>query len=55
MCWGAAGVGAVLALAFGLDAALGMPFGGHSRTLDILGAVGGLLIAYLAWDTSREW
>jgi hypothetical protein len=57
MCWGSIGVAVVLLLLFGLDLALGLPFGGGMDLfgpIDILGIVGCTLTGYLAWHTLRE-
>ncbi len=47
-------VGALLALTFIADIALGVPFGGKSPSMAIGFISGGLLLAYLGWNAMRE-
>ena len=48
-------VGGLLALAFILNLALGIPFGGKGGLVANLGfAVSGLMLAYLGWNAYRE-
>ncbi|HQR05471.1 MAG TPA: hypothetical protein PLN21_01545 [Gemmatales bacterium] len=54
MCWIALGVAAFMTLLFLLDIFVGFPFAGASPTLDVFGILGGAVIGYLAWDTTRE-
>ena len=54
MCWGALGVAGVLLLLFILDIALGIPFGGLSIVVDILGIVVAGLVGYLGWDSLQD-
>lgn len=48
------GVGLLLAVAFGLDAVIGEPFGGANTPIDIGFAVCGLILAYMSWDALRS-
>jgi hypothetical protein len=54
MCWGSLGVSGVLLLLFLLDLVLGMPFGGLSTVVDILGLISCGLVAYLSWDALQD-
>jgi hypothetical protein len=54
LCYGVLGVAAFMTLLFLLDIFLGIPFAGASIVLDIFGILGGAVVAYLAWDTARE-
>lgn len=54
LCWIAFGVAAFMTLLFLLDIFVGFPFAGASTVLDIFGILGGAVIGYLAWDTTRE-
>jgi hypothetical protein len=54
MCWGSLGVSGVLLLLFLLDVILGMPFGGLSTVVDILGLIACGLVAYLSWDALQD-
>ncbi|HVU87892.1 MAG TPA: hypothetical protein VHD36_11270 [Pirellulales bacterium] len=47
-------VAILLILVFGLDVALGFPFGGASKTMDIGFCIAALLLGYLSWSTLRE-
>src|SRR5437899_2274600 len=53
LCWGSLGVAGFLLLLFVLDIALGLPFGGFT-VVDIFGIIACGVVAYLAWDASRE-
>ncbi|MCE2804669.1 MAG: hypothetical protein LW700_05585 [Gemmataceae bacterium] len=53
-CLGSMGVAGLLALLFLLDMALGMPFGGVSFLVDILGLLAAGLVLYLAIDAFRD-
>ncbi len=56
MCYGALGVAALMFLLFLLDLLAGFPFGGGSAfTLaDIFGLLAAGVIAYLAWNASKD-
>lgn len=47
-------VAAVLLLLFGLDLAIGIPFGKFSKTMDILLILASAMLGYMAWSTYRE-
>ncbi len=47
-------VAALLLLVFGVDLALGFPFGGASRVMDIGFIVCSAILGYLSWMTLRE-
>jgi len=51
-------IGLVLAglivLLFGVDLALGIPFGRTSMAMDIAFVICGAILAYLSWSTMRE-
>lgn len=47
-------VAVLLLLVFGLDLALGMPFGKVSITMDVLFLVCGVALAYMSWLTLRQ-
>ncbi len=49
-CLGSMGVAGLLSLLFLVDMILGMPFGGVSLIVDILGLLAGGLVCYLAFD-----
>ena len=53
-CLGSMGVAGLLSLLFLLDMVLGMPFGGVSLFVDILGLLAGGLVLYLAFDAFRD-
>jgi hypothetical protein len=54
LCWGAMGVAGVLLVLFVLDLVMEIPFGRISVTVDVLGALAALLVAYLSWDAFRD-
>jgi hypothetical protein len=54
LCWGSMGVSGVLLLLFGLDIALGVPFGGISKVVDGISIVACGLVFYLAYDAFRD-
>jgi len=47
-------VAALLLIIFGLDLALGIPFGKPSMMMDVGFVVCGAILAYLSWTTFRE-
>ncbi len=47
------GVGALLALVFGLDMTIGIPLGGANSMMDIGFLIGGLILAYMSWDALK--
>jgi hypothetical protein len=53
-CLGSMGVAGMLSLLFLVDMILGMPFGGVSLIVDILGLLAGGLVGYLAFDAHRD-
>jgi hypothetical protein len=55
LTYGALGVAALMLLLFLLDLLAGFPFGGGSFvTVDILGILAAGIVAYLAWNASRD-
>jgi hypothetical protein len=55
MCYGALGVAALMFLLFLLDLVAGFPFGGGSFLLaDIFGMLTSAVVAYLAYNASRD-
>ena len=47
-------VSVLLLLLFGLDLAVGFPFGGANTVIDIGFVVFSALLGYLSWSTMRE-
>jgi hypothetical protein len=47
-------VAALLLLVFALDLALGIPFSGASKVMDVGFIICALILAYLSWSTFRE-
>jgi hypothetical protein len=47
-------IAGVLLILFGLDLALGVPFGGASGAMDIGLVVAAGILGYLSWATFRE-
>jgi hypothetical protein len=54
LCWGSMGVAGLMLLLFVLDLAFTVPFGGISKTVDILSIICSTLVLYLGWDASRD-
>ncbi|HEY1186284.1 MAG TPA: hypothetical protein VGE74_01445 [Gemmata sp.] len=55
LCFGALGVGALMALLFLLDIVATFPFGGGPFiTVDIFGLLGSLIVIYLGYNSSRD-
>lgn len=54
LCWGSMGIAGLLLVLFVLDLAMGIPFNGLNRMVDILGALACAVVAYLGWDTARD-
>lgn len=47
-------VAALLLFMFGLDLALGFPFSGASKTMDVLFLLCAATLGYMSWSTFRE-
>jgi hypothetical protein len=54
LCWGALGVTGLILLFFILDMPLGWPFGGLSKTADVLGILASAILIYFCYETARE-
>jgi hypothetical protein len=54
LCWGSLSVAGIMLLFFILDIALAIPFGGLSKTVDVLGIVASVILLYLSFETLRE-
>jgi hypothetical protein len=54
LCWGSLGVAGILLLLFLLDMIFGIPFGGISWIVNIIGVFACGLTAYLAWESFKE-
>jgi hypothetical protein len=58
LCYGALGVGALMALIFLLDLFVGFPFGGGAsnpfKTADVFGFLASAIVVYLGWNASRD-
>ena len=50
LCWSSLSVAALILICFGLDLILGIPFGGLSKTVDIIGILASGILVYLCWD-----
>ncbi|MCE9546584.1 MAG: hypothetical protein K8T25_13840 [Planctomycetia bacterium] len=46
--------GALLVVIFGIDLAIGMPFGRPSAKMNIVFIVAGILLALMGWSLQRE-
>ena len=54
MCLATMAISGLVLLAFALDLALKIPFGGLSTSVDVLTVVGAGLVGYLGWESFRE-
>lgn len=55
MCYGALGIGALMALVFLLDLLVGAPFGGGKFVMgDVFGFLASGIVVYLGWNASRD-
>ena len=54
LCWASMGVSGGLLVLFVLDIAIGMPFGGLSRVVDIIAVLACGLVLYLGWDAFKD-
>ena len=54
LCIGGGVVAALLLLVFGLDLAIGLPFGGYSPVMNGAFIVCSAVLGYLSWATFRE-
>ena len=53
-CWASMGVAGLLLLLFLLDLFLNVPFGGISKTVDVLIILSCGVVLYLAYDAFRD-
>jgi hypothetical protein len=54
LCWGSMGIAGLLLLLFLLDIALGIPYGGLSSIVDIIGILASGIVLYLGWDAFKD-
>jgi hypothetical protein len=54
LCWSSMGVAGLLLLLFLLDLFLSVPFGGISKTVDVLIVLSCGVVLYLAYDAFRD-
>jgi hypothetical protein len=54
LCWGSMGVAGFLLLLFVVDIPLGIPFGGLSIPVDIIGILASGIVLYLGWDAFKD-
>jgi hypothetical protein len=55
LCFGSLGIAILLMLVFLMDLVAGVPFGGDKfRLVDILGLLSSGIVAYLAWNASKD-
>ncbi len=55
LCFGSLGVAILMLLIFLLDLIVGVPFGGGPfTTVDVLGFLASGIVAYLAWNASKD-
>jgi hypothetical protein len=55
LCFGSLGIAILMMLVFALDLVAGFPFGGGVfGTVDVLGFLASAIVAYLAWNASKD-
>ncbi len=55
LCYGSLGVAILMVVVFLLDLVAGFPFGGGPfTTVDVLGFLSSVIVAYLAWNASKD-
>lgn len=54
MCWGSLGTAGLVLVLFLIDLFANMPFGGLSKTVDVLGILACGLVAYISWNALRD-
>lgn len=54
LCILAIAVAVLLLIVFGLDVAMGIPFQGHSKAMDIGFIIVSAVLGYMGWSTFRE-
>jgi hypothetical protein len=54
LCWGSMGVSGALLILFALDLFLGFPFGGVSKTVDVIAFLTCGVVLYLSWDAFQD-
>ena len=54
LCFSSMGVAGFLLLLFVLDVAVGIPFGGASKIVDIFGIIVSGMVLYLAYDAFKD-
>lgn len=54
LCFLAIAVAVLLLLVFGLDVAMGIPFHGYSKVMDIGFLIASVVLGYMGWSTLRE-
>jgi hypothetical protein len=54
LCWGSLSVAALVLLCFVLDLFIGIPFGGLSKPVDIVGILASAVVGYLSYDALMD-
>ena len=54
LCISGMAIAGLLLFGFGLDLALGFPFGGISTAMDVTMVLSSLMLGYVSWATMRE-
>ena len=54
LCIFGTAISVLLLFVFGLDLAIGLPFGGNSMAMDVGFIISAAVLAYLSWTTMRE-
>jgi hypothetical protein len=54
LCGGSLFISGVALICFLLDLILGIPYGGLSKSVDIVGILASGIVAYLSWDALKD-
>jgi hypothetical protein len=54
LCWGSLSIAGLVLLSFVLDLILGIPFGGLSKAVDVVGILAAAVVGYLSWDALMD-
>jgi hypothetical protein len=55
LCWASMGISGVMLVLFLLDLFVGIPFGGLSKVVNVLGVLACGIILYTSWDAFKDY
>jgi hypothetical protein len=54
LCWASLSISGLALIGFLLDLILGIPYGGLSKPVDVIGILASGILAYLSWDALMD-